>query len=48
MMFLVTMSESPEGQLWQFKFRVGDLLGQAGVLQVKQEHSEKSMGAWRR
>ena len=35
------MSECSEGQLWQFKFWVWDLLGQAGVLQVKQEHSEE-------
>ena len=35
------MSQCSEGQLWQFKFWVWDLLGQAGVLQVKQEHSEE-------
>ena len=37
------MSEGPEWQLRQLKFWVGNLLGQAGVLQVKQEHSEESV-----
>ena len=38
---MVTMSECSEGQLWQFKIWVWDLVWQAGVLQVKQEHSEE-------